>query len=145
MHGAVNRAIAVAEGDGAEAGLALADRLDLDGYQHSTSARADLLSPPRPSRGGGRNTNARSSLRTPSRSAASSRGASHESAPTHRSAPESVPVREPRSWSSRHESGREPRTEERDAEKSGVRGAVGERSGKGARLLHECHGPREAG
>ena len=28
MHGAVNRAIAVAEGDGAEAGLALADRLD---------------------------------------------------------------------------------------------------------------------
>jgi RNA polymerase sigma-70 factor (ECF subfamily) len=39
----LNRAIAVAEVDGAEAGLALVDRLDLDGYQYFHSSRADLL------------------------------------------------------------------------------------------------------
>ena len=39
----LNRAIAVAEADGAEAGLALVDRLDLDGYQYFHSTRADLL------------------------------------------------------------------------------------------------------
>jgi RNA polymerase sigma-70 factor (ECF subfamily) len=39
----LNRAIAVAEVDGAEAGLALVDRLDLDGYQYFHSTRADLL------------------------------------------------------------------------------------------------------
>ncbi len=39
----LNRAIAVAETDGAEAGLALLDRLDLDGYQYFHSTRADLL------------------------------------------------------------------------------------------------------
>jgi RNA polymerase sigma-70 factor (ECF subfamily) len=39
----LNRAIAVAEMDGAEAGLALVDRLDLDGYQYFHSTRADLL------------------------------------------------------------------------------------------------------
>jgi RNA polymerase sigma-70 factor (ECF subfamily) len=39
----LNRAIAVAETDGAEAGLALVDRLDLDGYQYFHSTRADLL------------------------------------------------------------------------------------------------------
>ncbi|MGH3011675.1 MAG: RNA polymerase sigma factor [Gaiellaceae bacterium] len=39
----LNRAIAVAEFDGAEAGLALVDRLDLDGYQYLHSTRADLL------------------------------------------------------------------------------------------------------
>ena len=39
----LNRAIAVAEVDGAEAGLALVDRLDLDGYQYLHSTRADLL------------------------------------------------------------------------------------------------------
>ena len=39
----LNRAIALAEVDGAEAGLALVDRLDLDGYQYFHSTRADLL------------------------------------------------------------------------------------------------------
>jgi len=39
----LNRAIAVAEVDGAEAGLALVDRLDLGGYQYFHSTRADLL------------------------------------------------------------------------------------------------------
>jgi RNA polymerase sigma-70 factor (ECF subfamily) len=39
----LNRAIAVAETDGADAGLALVDRLALDGYQYFHSTRADLL------------------------------------------------------------------------------------------------------
>jgi RNA polymerase sigma-70 factor, ECF subfamily len=39
----LNRAIAVAELAGADAGLALVDRLDLDGYQYFHSTRADLL------------------------------------------------------------------------------------------------------
>jgi RNA polymerase sigma-70 factor, ECF subfamily len=39
----LNRAIAVAEVTGADAGLALVDRLDLDGYQYFHSTRADLL------------------------------------------------------------------------------------------------------
>ncbi len=39
----LNRAIAVAEVDGAEAGLALVDRLELDGYQYFHSTRADFL------------------------------------------------------------------------------------------------------
>ncbi len=39
----LNRAIAVAEAHGAEAGLALVERLDLDGYQYYHSTRADLL------------------------------------------------------------------------------------------------------
>jgi RNA polymerase sigma-70 factor, ECF subfamily len=39
----LNRAIAVAETDGAEAGLTLVDRLDLDAYQYFHSTRADLL------------------------------------------------------------------------------------------------------
>src|SRR4029453_16201139 len=39
----LNRAIAVGEVDGAEAGLALVERLDLDGYQYFHSTRADLL------------------------------------------------------------------------------------------------------
>jgi RNA polymerase sigma-70 factor (ECF subfamily) len=39
----LNRAIAVAELDGPEAGLALVDRLDLDSYQYYHSTRADLL------------------------------------------------------------------------------------------------------
>jgi RNA polymerase sigma-70 factor, ECF subfamily len=39
----MNRAIALAEVDGPEAGLALIDRLDLDGYQYFHSTRADLL------------------------------------------------------------------------------------------------------
>ncbi|MGH3141074.1 MAG: RNA polymerase sigma factor, partial [Gaiellales bacterium] len=39
----LNRAIAVAEASGAEAGLSLVDRLDLDGYQYFHSTRADLL------------------------------------------------------------------------------------------------------
>ena len=39
----LNRAIAVAEADGTEAGLDLVDRLDLDGYQYFHSTRADLL------------------------------------------------------------------------------------------------------
>jgi RNA polymerase sigma-70 factor (ECF subfamily) len=39
----LNRAIAVAEAEGAEAGLALVDRLDLDSYQYLHSTRADLL------------------------------------------------------------------------------------------------------
>jgi len=39
----LNRAIAVAEAAGPEAGLALVDRLDLDGYQYFHSTRADLL------------------------------------------------------------------------------------------------------
>jgi RNA polymerase sigma-70 factor, ECF subfamily len=39
----LNRAIAVAEVEGADAGLALVDRLDLDGYQYFHSTRADLL------------------------------------------------------------------------------------------------------
>ena len=39
----LNRAIAVAEVDGAGAGLALVDRLGLDSYQYFHSTRADLL------------------------------------------------------------------------------------------------------
>jgi len=39
----LNRAIAVAEVSGAQEGLALVDRLDLDGYQYYHSTRADLL------------------------------------------------------------------------------------------------------
>jgi RNA polymerase sigma-70 factor (ECF subfamily) len=39
----VNRAIAVAEADGPAAGLALLERLDLDGYQYFHSTRAELL------------------------------------------------------------------------------------------------------
>ena len=39
----LNRAIAVAEAEGAAAGLALVDRLELDGYQYFHSTRADLL------------------------------------------------------------------------------------------------------
>jgi RNA polymerase sigma-70 factor (ECF subfamily) len=39
----LNRAIAVAEVEGPEAGLALVDRLDLEGYQYFHSTRADLL------------------------------------------------------------------------------------------------------
>jgi RNA polymerase sigma-70 factor, ECF subfamily len=39
----LNRAIAVAEIDGGEAGLALVDRLDLDDYQYFHSTRGDLL------------------------------------------------------------------------------------------------------
>jgi RNA polymerase sigma-70 factor (ECF subfamily) len=39
----LNRAIAVAEAAGTEAGLALVDRLDLDGYQYFHSTRAELL------------------------------------------------------------------------------------------------------
>jgi RNA polymerase sigma-70 factor (ECF subfamily) len=39
----LNRAIAVAEAAGTEAGLALVDRLDLDGYRYFHSTRADLL------------------------------------------------------------------------------------------------------
>jgi RNA polymerase sigma-70 factor (ECF subfamily) len=39
----LNRAIAVAEAEGAEPALALVDRLDLDGYQYYHSTRADLL------------------------------------------------------------------------------------------------------
>jgi RNA polymerase sigma-70 factor, ECF subfamily len=39
----LNLAIAVAEADGTEAGLALVEQLDLDGYQYFHSTRADLL------------------------------------------------------------------------------------------------------
>jgi RNA polymerase sigma-70 factor (ECF subfamily) len=39
----LNRAIAVAEVDGPEAGLALVEQLDLDGYRYFHSTRADLL------------------------------------------------------------------------------------------------------
>jgi RNA polymerase sigma-70 factor (ECF subfamily) len=39
----LNRAIAVAEVSGAEAGLVVVDRLDLEGYQYFHSTRADLL------------------------------------------------------------------------------------------------------
>ena len=39
----LNRAIAEAEAQGPEAGLARVDRLDLDGYQYFHSTRADLL------------------------------------------------------------------------------------------------------
>ena len=38
----LNRAIAVAEAEGAEAGLVLVDRLGLGGYQYFHSTRADL-------------------------------------------------------------------------------------------------------
>ena len=39
----MNRAIAVAELEGPQAGLALLDGLDLDGYRYYHSTRADLL------------------------------------------------------------------------------------------------------
>jgi RNA polymerase sigma-70 factor (ECF subfamily) len=39
----LNRAIAVAEAAGTDAGLSLVERLDLDGYQYFHSTRADLL------------------------------------------------------------------------------------------------------
>ena len=46
----MNRAIAVAELDGPEAGLALLDHLELDDYRYYHSTRADLLATPRPRR-----------------------------------------------------------------------------------------------
>ena len=76
----LNRAIAVAEAASTETGLALVDRLDLDGYQYFHSTRADLL------RRLGRADEARteydapSSSRTPSPNAASCGGASQKSA-----------------------------------------------------------------
>jgi RNA polymerase sigma-70 factor (ECF subfamily) len=39
----LNRAVAVAEAEGPEHGLAIVDRLDLDGYRYFHSARADFL------------------------------------------------------------------------------------------------------
>ena len=39
----LNRAVAVAEAAGPEAGLTLVDALELDGYRYLHSARADLL------------------------------------------------------------------------------------------------------
>jgi RNA polymerase sigma-70 factor, ECF subfamily len=39
----LNRAVAVTEADGPEAGLAVVDRLDLEGYRYLHSTRADLL------------------------------------------------------------------------------------------------------
>jgi RNA polymerase sigma-70 factor (ECF subfamily) len=39
----LNRAVAVAEAEGPEHGLAIADRLELDGYRYFHSARADFL------------------------------------------------------------------------------------------------------
>ena len=39
----LNRAVAVAEAEGPEHGLAIADRLDLEGYRYFHSARADFL------------------------------------------------------------------------------------------------------
>jgi RNA polymerase sigma-70 factor, ECF subfamily len=39
----LNRAVAVAEADGPEAGLAIADRLELDGYRYLHSTRGELL------------------------------------------------------------------------------------------------------
>jgi RNA polymerase sigma-70 factor (ECF subfamily) len=39
----LNRAVAVAEADGPQAGLALVEELDLDGYRYLHSTRADLL------------------------------------------------------------------------------------------------------
>ncbi len=39
----LNRAVAVAEAEGPERGLAIADRLDLDGYRYFHSTRADFL------------------------------------------------------------------------------------------------------
>jgi len=39
----LNRAVAVAEAEGAAAGLAIADRLELDNYQYLHAARAELL------------------------------------------------------------------------------------------------------
>ena len=39
----MNRAIAIAELEGPEAGLALLDRLELDDYRYYHSTRADLL------------------------------------------------------------------------------------------------------
>jgi RNA polymerase sigma-70 factor, ECF subfamily len=39
----LNRAVAVAEAQGPEAGLAILDRLDLDGYRYLHAARAELL------------------------------------------------------------------------------------------------------
>ena len=39
----LNRAVAVGEAEGPERGLAIADRLDLDGYRYFHSARADFL------------------------------------------------------------------------------------------------------
>jgi RNA polymerase sigma-70 factor (ECF subfamily) len=49
----MNRAIAVAELDGPDAGLAILDQLDLDHYRYYHSTRADLL------RRNGRGTEAR--------------------------------------------------------------------------------------
>jgi RNA polymerase sigma-70 factor (ECF subfamily) len=40
----LNRAVAVAEAEGPEAGLRIVDRLDLDGYRYLHSTRAELLS-----------------------------------------------------------------------------------------------------
>ena len=67
----LNRAIAVAEAGGGEAGLALVDRLDLDGYQYFHSTRADLCAASAGRTRRGASTNAPSSSRTPSPSAAS--------------------------------------------------------------------------
>ena len=74
----LNRAIAVAEAAGTEAGLTLVDRLDLDGYPYFHSTRADLLrasaEPTRPDR-----VRRALELATPSPSAGSCCGASLKS------------------------------------------------------------------
>ena len=69
----LNRAVAVAEAEGPERGLAIADRLDLDGYRYFHSARADFLRRlGRDARGASRHTSARSRSLTPSTSDGSS-------------------------------------------------------------------------
>jgi hypothetical protein len=84
-------------------------------------------SPPRPNRRGADGIRARSSSRTPRRRTASSSGDSQKSTPSHRSSPEvspyARPVRGPDDMKQVREN-QERRND--DAEKSGLRGAVGE-------------------
>jgi RNA polymerase sigma-70 factor, ECF subfamily len=96
----LNRAIAVAEVDGPEAGLVLIDRLHLEGYQYFHSTRADLLRRLGRAERRGRNTSERSNSLTPRPSAASSSDASQKSAPKSRPLDtRSVPFRSSCSWS----------------------------------------------
>ena len=71
----LNRAVAVAEAEGAEAGLAIVDGLALDDYRYLHATRGELLQPPRPHGGGPRRLPAGARPRARRRRAAPARAA----------------------------------------------------------------------
>ncbi len=71
----LNRAVAVAEAEGAEAGLAIVDGLALDDYRYLHATRGELLRPARPHGGGPRGLPAGARPRARRRRAAPARAA----------------------------------------------------------------------